>query len=174
MGDSAVEMMSKVRALLAAVALAAVFLAAAAAPPAAEAEPSRFWGVVPQATPNFERVQRLKRGGVDSMRIPIFWASVQPIQGGVFEWSSVDPIVATAATAGIEILPYLSGAPTWAVPSDPVISSHPPAFLPVRTSVQRRGWTRFLREAILRYGPRDSFWAENPSVPKRPIRVWQL
>jgi hypothetical protein len=92
----------------------------------------------------------------------------------VFEWSSVDAIMATAATAGIEVLPYLYGAPTWAVPSDPVIASHPPKFLPVRTGIQRVGWSRFLREAILRYGPRGSFWAENPSVPKRPIRTWQI
>jgi polysaccharide biosynthesis protein PslG len=170
--ESAVQMKSKLRALVAAAAIAAFALTAAA--PAAEAVPSKFWGVVPQATPNYERLQRLKRGGVDSMRIPIFWNSVQPVQGGVFEWASVDPIVASAASAGIEVLPYLSGAPTWAVPSDPVISSHPPRFLPVRTGIQRVGWTRLIREAILRYGPRGSFWAENPTVPKRPIRVWQI
>lgn len=172
MADSAVQMRSKVRALFAALAISTLALAAAA--PVAEAEPSKFWGVVPQATPSFERLQRLGRGGVDSMRIPIFWGSVQSGQGGVFEWSSVDSIMAMAATAGIEVLPYLYGAPTWAVPSDPVISSHPPKFLPVRTGVQRVGWTSFVRETILRYGPRGSFWAENPSVPKRPIRTWQI
>ena len=33
--------------------------------------PATFWGVVPQATPTEEQFQRLKRGGVDSIRIPI-------------------------------------------------------------------------------------------------------
>ncbi len=172
MSDSAARMRSKMRALTAAVAIVAVGLTLAA--PTAGAVPAKFWGVVPQATPSFERLQRLKRGGVDSIRVPFFWGTVQPVQGGVFEWASVDSIVAAAAGAGIEVLPYFYGAPTWAVPSDPVVPSHPPRFLPVRTGVQRTGWTRFLREAILRYGPNGSFWAENPGVPKRPIRVWQL
>lgn len=160
------------RAFVAALAVAAVALGATA--PGATAVPAKFWGVVPQATPDFERLQRLKRGGVDSMRIPIFWGAVQTVQGGVFEWSDVDPIVANAASAGIEVLPFLYGAPTWAVPTDAVVPSHPPRFLPVRTGLQRNGWKLFLREVVLRYGPRGSFWAENPGVPKRPIRVWQV
>ena len=28
--------------------------------------------------------------------------------------------------------------------------------------------------AVARYGPNGSFWAENPGVPKRPIRNWQI
>ena len=79
MADSVVQLKLKLHALVAAVAIAAIALTAAA--PAAEAVPCKFWGVVPQATPNFERLQRLKRGGVDSMRIPLFWNSVQPVQG---------------------------------------------------------------------------------------------
>jgi polysaccharide biosynthesis protein PslG len=145
-----------------------------ASAPAAQALPAKFWGVVPQATPTAEQFQRLKRGGVDSVRIPIFWGVVQPVRGGAFDWSGVDTLVGGATAAGIEVLPFLFGAPTWAVPADRVIPSHPPKYLPVRTGVQRAGWTRFLREAILRYGPNGSFWAQNPSLPKRPIRVWQL
>jgi Glycosyl hydrolase catalytic core len=160
----------RVRAFGAALLVAAALFASSAA--SAQAVPAKFWGVVPQATPSFERMQRLKRGGVDSLRIPIFWANVQPVRDGVFEWSSVDLIVANAAASGIEILPYLFGAPTWAVPTDPVI--HSPRFLPVRTGVQKAGWKRFLREVVLRYGPRGSFWSENPGVPRRPIRTWQI
>lgn len=169
MAESVVQMRLRMRALVAVLATAAVALVAA---PEAPAVPAKFWGVVPQATPSFEQLQRLKRGGVDSIRIPIFWGSVQPFPGGVFEWSSVDSIVASAATLGIEVLPFLYGAPTWAVPVDPAV--HSPKYLPVRTAVQRGGWQRFLREVIFRYGPRGSFWTENPGVPRRPIRSWQL
>ncbi len=49
-----------------------------------------------------------------------------------------------------------------------------PRFLPVRNGKQRGGWKRFLTRAVRRYGPRGSFWAENPQLPKRPIRNWQI
>ena len=170
MQQSAFSLSFRVRAFGAALLATAALLAAGAA--SAQAVPAKFWGVVPQATPTFEHLQRLKRGGVDSIRIPIFWATVQPVQGGVFEWSSVDAIVANAAASGVEVLPYLFGAPTWAVPTDPLI--HSPRFLPVRTAVQKAGWKLFLREVVFRYGPKGSFWSENPGVPKRPIRTWQI
>lgn len=138
----------------------------------ASAVPSTFWGVVPQATPNVEQLQRLKVGGVDSIRVPISWGSVQPEQGGSFDWSSADGFVAAAVAAGLEPFPFLSTAPAWAVPVDRRFGS--PAFLPVRTGKQRAGWKQFVKGAVLRYGPRGSFWVENPSLPRRPIHTWQI
>ena len=49
-----------------------------------------------------------------------------------------------------------------------------PLNLPVKTAVQKTGWTTFLTEAVRRYGPNGAFWAANPAIPYRPIRVWQL
>ncbi len=153
--------------------VAAGALAASSASPAI-AVPTKFWGVVPQATPSTEQFSRLKAGGVDSIRIGLAWSSIQPVPGGAFNWSAVDTLVGGTATAGIEVLPFLYGAPGWAVPVDRAIPSHPPRYLPVRTGAQRAGWQAFLREAALRYGPNGSFWAANPAIPKRPIRVWQI
>lgn len=154
----------------------AVFAVAAfgalAAAPAALAVPGKFWGVVPQTTPSAEQLQRLKAGGVDSLRVPISWGSVQPVRGGILDWSSSDAYVAAAVSAGIEPFPFLSTAPSWAVPVDRRFGS--PAFLPVRSGKQRSGWKQFVRGAVLRYGPNGSFWAENPGLPKRPIRAWQV
>jgi hypothetical protein len=31
-----------------------------------------------------------------------------------------------------------------------------------------------LSTLVARYGPSGSFWAENPALPRRPIRAWQL
>jgi hypothetical protein len=175
-GQRAVRTGFRVRAftaLLAATALLAVLL-----PAAASAVPGKFWGVVPQSNLSLERFQRLKRGGVDSVRVPIVWADIQSEAGAGFDWSSVDPTVGAASSAGLEVLPFLYGAPTWAVPSAFVPGSgggaKAPAFLPVRTALQRSGWQRFAQEAALRYGPGGSFWAANPGVPPRPIRHWQL
>jgi hypothetical protein len=148
--------------------------ALAATAPAAQALPGMFWGVVPQATPSAEQLQRLKRGGVESIRIPLSWGGLQPTEGAAVDWSGIDTLVGNAATAGIEVLPFLYGAPVWAVPADSSLSSHPPRFLPVRSGKQRAGWTSFLEQAVLRYGPSGSFWAENPAIPMRPIRVWQI
>ncbi len=173
MGNSLVQPRFRMRFLAATVALATCAAVLAMAP-AAQAVPGKFWGVVPQQTPTAEQFQRLKRGGVDSLRIPVAWGSVQPARGGAFDWGIIDPLVGGAASVGIEVLPFLYGAPSWAVPADRSISSHPPKFLPVRTGAQRSGWTRFLSEAIHRYGPRGSFWAQNPGIPPRPIRTWQL
>jgi len=159
------------RASLLAVVLAALTLGLA---PTAQALPGKFWGIVPQTNPDAAEFQRLKRGGVGSFRIPIAWGSVQPTPSGPQDWSLVDPLVAGAATVGIEVFPFLYGAPSWAVPPDRSISSEPPRFLPVRNGRQRSGWKRFLVAAVRRYGPRGSFWAENPAVPKRPIRIWQV
>ena len=156
-----------------AAALVLVAVGAGASASTVLALPGNFWGVVPQATPSPEQFQRLKRGGVDSVRIPVAWSSVQPIRGAVV-WSGVDELVRGAAAARIEVLPFLYGAPAWAVPLDRSIASLPPRFLPVRNGRQRSGWKRFLRLAVQRYGPRGSFWAENPGLPKRPIRVWQI
>jgi hypothetical protein len=160
----------KARALTAALTISALGLGAFAS--TAAALPPDFWGVVPQASPSSEQFQRLKRGGVESVRTPISWGAVQPRAGGPFDWSAVDAIVKGAVSARLDVLPFLSGAPTWAVPADRRYGS--PKTLPVRNGRQRSGWARFVKAAVLRYGPRGSFWAENPEVPKRPIRVWQI
>ncbi|HEU4943999.1 MAG TPA: glycosyl hydrolase [Solirubrobacterales bacterium] len=154
----------------AAVAVIACGLLGAA--PSALAVPAKFWGVVPQGTPTVEQLQRLKRGGVDSIRVPISWASAQPAQEGAFDWSSADAFIVAAVAAGIEPLPFLSTAPSWAVPVDRRFGA--PAFLPVRSGTQRAGWTRFVREAVLRYGPGGGFWAGHPGLPVRPVRTWQV
>ncbi len=109
---------------------------------------------------------------------PIAWDSVEPEKGGALNWSSVDPLVAGAATAGIDVLPFIYGAPSWVVANVPVPGSggsvKAPKFLPVKTGAQRSAWSAFLAQAVARYGSNGSFWAENPAVPKRPIRIWQI
>jgi polysaccharide biosynthesis protein PslG len=144
---------------------------------AAQAVPAKFWGVVPQATPSDEQFQTLRRGGVDSVRIPIEWGAVQPAAGGAFEWTNVDTVVRRAANAGVEVLPFLSGAPGWAVPHVFVPGTGKTAKAPARlpaSGAAAGAWSNFVKGAVARYGPVGSFWAENPLVPKRPVRTWQI
>ena len=162
------------RAWTAALAVAMAFGAFASA---AQALPAGFWGVVPQSSLSGEQFQRLSRGGVESIRLPVGWASVQPAKDGQFDWNGFDNQVEEAAKAGIKVLPFLSGAPEWAVPAKAVAGTggtlEAPARLPV-SGAARTGWVAFLTAAVARYGPTGSFWSEHPGVPKRPIRHWQI
>jgi hypothetical protein len=175
MAKATVRIGGKARAWAAAASLALLGLMLFAS--VAEAVPATFWGVVPQATPSAEQLQRLGRGGVDSVRIPIDWGAVQPARGGALNWSGTDGVVAKAASAGIEVLPFLNGAPSWAVPSVWVPGSHhtvkAPNHLPA-SGAAARAWSGFVRAAVVRYGPNGTFWAENPLLPRRPIRTWQI
>ena len=168
-------MRMKIRALTAALAVFA--FASASIASSAEAVPSKFWGVVPQAQPTPGQLERLKRGGVDSIRIPVVWPLVQGSPGGAFDWSGVDSQVEDMTRAGIEVLPFLSGAPEWAVPSVFVPGSHrtarAPRNLPASGSAAS-GWSAFVSAAVVRYGPNGTFWSEHPELPARPIRVWQI
>jgi hypothetical protein len=131
---------------------------------AAQALPAGFWGVVPQNAPTAEQFGQLGRGGVESMRISIGWPSVQPSQGSSFDWSGYDNQVEEAAKAGIKVLPFLTGAPEWAVPGRRVPGAGgltAPANLPV-SGAARSGWVSFLTAAVARYGPTGSFWSEHP------------
>jgi Glycosyl hydrolase catalytic core len=165
----------RMRAWVAALAVAATAFGVFAS--VAAAVPANFWGVVPQAAPTEEQFQRLKRGGVDSVRIPISWGSVQPLRGGAPEWGSTDALVKGAVAAGLEVLPYVTGAPSWAVPAVWVPGSgqtvKAPGHLPV-SGAAAGAWTTFLQQAVGRYGPNGAFWAANPGLPKRPVRSWQI
>jgi hypothetical protein len=154
-------------ATFAAVALAGLGLASAAA-----ALPAHFWGVVPQVPPSAQDLQVLRQGGVDSIRVPVSWGSVQPNGPGEWDWSDADELIGTAAEAHLNVLPFLSSAPRWAVPTDRRFGSS--AFLPVRNGRQRGGWKRFVTEAIRRYGPNGAFWREHPETPRLKIRLWQV
>jgi hypothetical protein len=166
------------RVLRALLAVLATALAAAALAPVAAALPAKFWGVVPQNVPTPEQFARIKRGGVDSVRIPISWES-QPGPGATPDWSGVDTVVGHAAEAGVDILPYVYGAPSWAVPSARVPGTHgaglsaAPRNLPA-AGVAGRAWSSFLKLAVERYGPGGTFWSTHPKVPEQPIRTWQV
>jgi hypothetical protein len=150
-------------------------IGALALPGAADAAlPSDFWGVVANQVPNSTEARTLERGGVESLRVPVDWAGVQPSPGAEPDWSSVDPYVRAAAEGGQSILPFLTGAPRWAVSTEGVGGARSPRTLPVQTARQRASWREFLRLAVFRYGPGGSFWAENPLLPAHPIRIWQI
>jgi len=155
-------------------AFVAVLLALVTAAPAS-ALPRDFWGAVPQQPLTETQLSRLQRGGVDSIRIPFFW--IQPRPSAPLDLSGADAQVAALARAGLEPLPFFYGAPRWAVRPRHVPGDRGGSTAPLRLPASGRaaqGWATFVRAAVARYGPRGSFWTENPGIPRRPIHTWQV
>jgi hypothetical protein len=103
--------------------------------------------------------------GVESVRVVFSWADAQPLQGGPIDFTITDALVAGAAAHGIDLLPVVIYAPLWAR-LDPTEGASPPA--------NDSDYTAYLQALVGRYGPGGSFWAENPQLPARPIRAWQI
>lgn len=80
-------------------------------------------------------------------------------------WGYTDPIVRGTAEAGIDLIPLVYGAPPW-------VSKKLNAT--VLKGEAKRAWGDYLVALVQRYGPGGSFWAENPYVPYRPVRIWQI
>ncbi|HWM54459.1 MAG TPA: hypothetical protein VNO20_03630 [Solirubrobacterales bacterium] len=153
---------------LAALALAAMLVAGTAT---AQARlPRDFFGVVPQTTLSAADTNRMRGGGLDVVRLPVFWSSVQPSPRSGYDWSEVDRVLATTARSRLDLLPFLYGTPGWLGRQ---------TRMPVDSARQRREWQAFLTAAVERYGPGGQFWAEHgPAsgdfVPPRPVRRWQV
>lgn len=168
--------LGQMRAWMAAIAVSVAGLATIA--PAAAAVPGDFWGVSPQAIPSVEQFQRLRTGGVDSVRVPISWSAAQPFSGAEAHFTAPDQLIAGATAAGLKVLPFVYDAPSWAVSPAVVPSSggrsKAPKTLPVKTGAQRAAWASFLQLVVARYGPGGAFWTANPALPETPIRTWQI
>jgi hypothetical protein len=158
------------------VVLTLLALLALAAPASAEAKrkvPHGFIGM------NFDRTiqtgsppelmaaqfPKMAASGVEGVRVSFIWALAQPEENGPIDLSASDRIVALAAARRMRVLPVVVVAPAWAR-YDP---DH--GYSPARDPSSIRPYARAL---VARYGPRGSFWSENPGIPRLPIRHWQF
>jgi hypothetical protein len=143
-------------------------LAAISAPAAQAYLPPGFIGVSPQSQASSSDFELMREAGVTSVRLPLYWTVVQAKAPTVADadWSGFDREVGLAAESGIRIMPFVWGSPEWVAPQA--------IDLPVRSSWQRWGWSKLLREAVGRYGPNGSFWKENPNLPFLPIHRWEI
>jgi hypothetical protein len=108
---------------------------------------------------------RMARGGVESVRVPFEWARAQPNSGDPFDHTLSDRFMRHAASHGLDVVPVVILAPRWARQYRHVTHSPPKRF---------GDYTRYLRALVRRYGPNGEFWTLNPTIPKLPIRNWQI
>jgi hypothetical protein len=133
--------------------------------------PKGFYGAITQTPFTATDSTRMARGGIESLRVPLEWSTVQPDNRDEFNWDSVDSKIGLAAQSGISVLPFLYASPEWATGKY--------TNLPVKNDVQRRDWKAFVRALVGRYGPGGAFWEEhgpgtsNP-IKAIPIRTWQV
>ncbi|HSK49502.1 MAG TPA: hypothetical protein VK889_03300 [Solirubrobacterales bacterium] len=146
-----------------------VALAALALPGTAAANlPARLIGISPQNAANAKDYRLMREAGIVNARLPMAWSSIQRDNRAAVkpDWTAFDHDVRLAAENGIQIMPFLWGTPDW-VAGDI-------ADMPIRNGWERWAWTRFLQDAVRRYGPGGGFWRGEEELPYLPIRRWEI
>ncbi len=121
--------------------------------------------------------------GVETVRLAFNWAAAQPFasaadvpadrqgefvpgpDGRPITYTVTDQVVANAAAHGLTVLPTLLYAPSWDSQSNS-------GGIPIPQ--QDQPYAEFAAAMVQRYGPKGTFWAENPQIPKVPVRMWQI
>jgi len=119
--------------------------------------------VAPRPLDNAD-LQQIHKIKVKSVRVLLNWRATEP-QKGVFHWP--DAQVANLAKNGI--------APTFTVLFSPQWATHTTLVgAPPLKGEAKRAWKGFLMRAVKRYKPGGKFWRQNPNLPKKPVRAWQI
>ena len=108
---------------------------------------------------------KLAAAGAESVRVLFNWDLANRVQGGPYNWKFIDRIVINATERHMKLLPTVEYAPAWAKIYPEIVASPPKSPGP---------YAKFLRAAIKRYGPKGTFWKQNPRLPKVPVRQWQI
>jgi hypothetical protein len=159
------------RALLATCAAALAGLAAPAAHAAVAADSVGIYSEEHERSGGGDRVrlgEDQRDAGIGLLRQPFLWSRIETAPG-VFDFSVYDDVVASAAFAGLHVLPVLLDAPPWRSTGPPVAPGedmYPPA--------QADAFATLAGALVRRYGPGGSFWAANPDLPVVPFHSWQV
>ncbi len=79
-----------------------------------------------------------------------------------------DRLLEAAASQGVDLLPVLMRGRPKSAGSDRRVAEPP------ETPREHRTWRERVRFYAERYGPGGRFWRENPQVPYRPLRIWEV
>jgi Glycosyl hydrolase catalytic core len=124
--------------------------------------------------PFAKELSLVHRTRIGYIRAAVIWRIVEPTRpassapadvDAAIDFSSTDQLMRQAAYQRVAVLPVPKIAPDWAS-SNPGQLSAPPS--------DPRDFADFLGALARRYGPRGTFWSENPALPRFPIRSWQV
>jgi len=151
--------------------IASTILSVAAPASAAGAVPRAFFGVhldvaLIEEGHSFEgQMRRIARTGAGSIVTSFNWGVDQQQRGGPVDFTRTDRIVRGAARSRLRVLPVVVTSPPW---------SRPPELGVFTPPLDPRDYAAYLTALIGRYGPRGSLWAQEPTLPRMPIRAWQV
>jgi hypothetical protein len=149
-----------------------VVVTSASAAPVVAKVPSGFVGVNIDGTladgqPSLPPAMSTMVGtGVESVRVAFNWANAQPTQAGPYDFSQTDLVVGDAARDGLTVLPVVLYTPGWDARPNPTGT--------IAIPQDDAPYAAYLTALVKRYGPNGTYWADNPTLPKRPIREWQI
>src|SRR3954454_7401009 len=106
--------------------------------------------------------------GVGTIRQKFQWLEIEK-SPGVYSFASYDQYVGDVTRRGFSIIPVLFDPPAFR-------SSRPShgagrGTYPPRSNAE---FGQFAAALVRRYGPSGSFWSPHPSLPRRPLRSWQI
>jgi polysaccharide biosynthesis protein PslG len=116
-----------------------------------------------QRAEQLESLRRARAGGLAWVREDFAWGAFER-QPGVWDWSVGDTFMRNAATVGLNVLPVLAYSASWAA-SGPTIY-HPPRDPAL--------YANFAKQLAVRYGPRGTFWLQNPDLTPRPLTAMEI
>jgi hypothetical protein len=147
--------------------------ALAAATPSAGAVGRDFYGVISIDPPTQSEWNTMGRGRVGTLRMLLFWPTVEPARGQR-DYRLYDEIIANASAQGIRLLPVLFGSPSFAASR----VTRPPV-----SKGARQAFAQFIVDTVNRYKPGGAFWqssywqafaASHPGTQPMPVTDWQL
>jgi hypothetical protein len=134
-----------------------------------EVEADPFFGVAPEGLQNATDYERMRAGGVGTVRVVLQWSAIETAKG-VYNWQASDQILSQLAYAGLEPLVTVYGTPELYAPE---VSD-----APNRNQETFDAWADFLEAAAERYGSNGDFWTiftkANQGVDPQPIREWEI
>jgi polysaccharide biosynthesis protein PslG len=162
------------RALIATLLALSISLLATAS---AQAVKRAFFGVMPQTNLSTADIGHMGDARVGTLRMGFDWAYMDPTPDGTYNWGLYDTLMKEAAENGITVLPYITGTPGWVAELEGSRCNFQEnqcgTFAP-HTPVGLQAFETFTSDLVRRYGPNGTFWQENPGIPQKPLRAWQI
>jgi hypothetical protein len=138
--------------------------------------PPNFYGVIPIQLMQFSEFQKMKEGGIGTLRIPVIWRQVEPRGDDEYDWSRIDYQMHNAALVGAEVMPFFYSTPKWAV-SGCSTATKCQSVPPTSSQNATEAYKDFLRDFVQRYGVNGTFWSDATDElepPYNPVHQYQI
>jgi Cellulase (glycosyl hydrolase family 5) len=140
--------------------------------------PPSFYGVIPIQLMSFEEFQKMKAGGVGTLRFPVIWRDVEPNADDQYDWSRIDYQIYNASLVGAEVMPFFYSTPKWATSGGCSTATKCQSVPPTSSQKTMEAFQDFLKDFADRYGVNGTFWNDPndqfdpPFVPVRQYQIW--